>query len=500
MEIANSNQAPSPVDTASPAVRQNPVATLASNISANQNPVGMESLVANPAALTNTLLAALQSAAARQGGMATLLLDLVQAQSLPVVPAQVQAAITKVLDVSAPLRTLETEDEVSVALTGSDAVQTRNPGSTTSQPPLLAAPVLPLVSAIRAALVNLQQSLDTWSSDAEVTPPQANAAPTQPVAANPLPSIPAGIPAATTLSGQPTPVRATPAATEPSQPPSGTEVVSQVVLASRQLQANPLAPAATVQQAIVSTAPVIQPTPTQSETPDIADATAALLVLQQSVKLPNPNSNRTHGSGPRAEPVASANARETSLLLPGYRKTPSNAPPPQLAKLPSDAEASAVARILGQRTESALTQVKLIEISTQLRQPSDRQSATASHDPAWTFELPLPTPHGEAKGKFEVSRESYKGKSGVHAQVWRARFSINVEPLGPVHADVALLGKNAWVSIFAERESSMQTLEAQQQLLQHSFRAENVAAEVTCNLGSPPPRPVSSTRLLDSIA
>jgi hypothetical protein len=158
-----------------------------------------------------------------------------------------------------------------------------------------------------------------------------------------------------------------------------------------------------------------------------------------------------------------------------------------------------VARTLATRTENALTQVKLLEVATQMQRTEQRQT-TASPEPRWSFDIPFQTPQGQSKAHFEIDRDTYKAAGNKDARVWRVRFSIDVEPLGPVHTQIALMGKNAWVSIVAERESSMRTLESQRQALLQGFGAQDISAEVICGVGKAPVRTSAAAagKLLDS--
>jgi hypothetical protein len=75
---------------------------------------------------------------------------------------------------------------------------------------------------------------------------------------------------------------------------------------------------------------------------------------------------------------------------------------------------------------------------------------------------------------------------------------MDVEPLGPVHAQIALLGKHAWIGLWAERAESMDLLERQQTMLQNTFSADNVEAEVICCLGSPPAHAAGTGTMWDN--
>ena len=79
----------------------------------------------------------------------------------------------------------------------------------------------------------------------------------------------------------------------------------------------------------------------------------------------------------------------------------------------------------------------------------------------WNFEVPFATPQGTAIAQFEVSRDGSAAKADPQARIWRARFSLDVEPMGPVHAMIALAGARASVTFGPSaprpRRSSMRT-------------------------------------------
>ena len=114
------------------------------------------------------------------------------------------------------------------------------------------------------------------------------------------------------------------------------------------------------------------------------------------------------------------------------------------------------------------------------------------------FEIPFATAQGSAIAQFEISRDGGGGADAPSGPVWRARFSLDVEPMGPVHAQVALMGTRAWVTLWAEREASVQTLRAQEGLLSQALTDSDLVAEVAFCLGAPRRRAAASGQFLDS--
>jgi hypothetical protein len=77
--------------------------------------------------------------------------------------------------------------------------------------------------------------------------------------------------------------------------------------------------------------------------------------------------------------------------------------------------------------------------------------------------------------------------------VWRARFSIDIEPMGPVHAQVTIVGARTSVTLWAEREASAARLaESTAQLARSLTEAELEPGEIQCRIGAPQrPRPAA---------
>ena len=80
--------------------------------------------------------------------------------------------------------------------------------------------------------------------------------------------------------------------------------------------------------------------------------------------------------------------------------------------------------------------------------------------PRWNFEIPFATPQGTAMAQFEISRDGGGNEVAAAKRVWRARFSLDVEPAGPVHALVSLSGEQTSVRMWAERPATAAQLRA----------------------------------------
>ena len=106
--------------------------------------------------------------------------------------------------------------------------------------------------------------------------------------------------------------------------------------------------------------------------------------------------------------------------------------------------------------------------------------------PRWNFEIPFATPQGTAMAQFEISRDGGGSEVEPAKRVWRARFSLDVEPAGPVHALVSLSGERTSVRMWAERPATAAQLRAgAAQLSQALSKAELQPGDIVIRDGAP---------------
>jgi hypothetical protein len=119
--------------------------------------------------------------------------------------------------------------------------------------------------------------------------------------------------------------------------------------------------------------------------------------------------------------------------------------------------------------------------------------------PKWNFEIPFASPQGTAMAQFEISRDSGGNEVDAVKRVWRARFSIDVEPAGPVHALVSLAGDRTSVRMWAERPATAAQLRAgAADLGQALSKAELQPGDIVIRDGAPPqPAPPPAGHFLD---
>jgi hypothetical protein len=150
-------------------------------------------------------------------------------------------------------------------------------------------------------------------------------------------------------------------------------------------------------------------------------------------------------------------------------------------------------------TDAAIARQTLLQVASL---PDRVDGVAARIDPAtprWNFEIPFVTPQGTAMAQFEISRDGGGNEVGAAKQVWRARFSLDVEPAGPVHAQVSLSGDRTSVRMWAERPATAAQLRAgAAQLSEALSRAELQPGDIVIRDGTPPQSaPARSGHFLD---
>ena len=116
-------------------------------------------------------------------------------------------------------------------------------------------------------------------------------------------------------------------------------------------------------------------------------------------------------------------------------------------------------RHLLDETDAAIARQTLLQVAS-LPDRVDTSPRVDAGAPRWNFEIPFVTPQGTAMAQFEISRDGGGSEAEAAKRVWRARFSIDVEPAGPVHALVSLSGERTSVRMWAERPATAAQLRA----------------------------------------
>ena len=177
----------------------------------------------------------------------------------------------------------------------------------------------------------------------------------------------------------------------------------------------------------------------------------------------------------------------TNTPPPPFRGALPTAQPIAAPTIAPDAPLATTAHHLLDDTDAAIARQTLLQVASL----PDRIDASAPKldvsAPRWNFEIPFVTPQGTAMAQFEISRDGAAAEVEAAKRVWRARFSLDVEPAGPVHALVSLTGEKTSVRMWAERPATAAQLRAgASQLSQALSRAELNPGDIVIRDGAPP--------------
>jgi hypothetical protein len=176
----------------------------------------------------------------------------------------------------------------------------------------------------------------------------------------------------------------------------------------------------------------------------------------------------------------------TNTPPPPFRGALPAAQPIASPSIASGAPLETTAHHLLENTDAAIARQTLLQVASlpdRVDLANPRIDVTA---PRWHFEIPFATPQGTAMAQFEISRDGGTDIVEAARRVWRARFSLDVEPAGPVHALVSLSGDKTSVRMWAERPATAAQLRAgAAQLSQALSRAELTPGDIVVQDGTP---------------
>ncbi|UGA47603.1 flagellar hook-length control protein FliK [Bradyrhizobium quebecense] len=222
----------------------------------------------------------------------------------------------------------------------------------------------------------------------------------------------------------------------------------------------------------------------------------ALNLIQEALhELGNP---ARQGAAPREMLPGDVPARGSTPPPPFHGALPSAQAVAGPSIAPGTPLANAAHRLL-ENTDAALARQTLLQIASLPDRGDGTRPQLDTMVPRWNFEIPFLTQQGTAMAQFEISRDGGGNEVEAAKRVWRARFTLDVEPAGPVHALVSLNGERTSVRMWAERPSTVAQLRAgASELSQALTRAELTPGDIEIRDGSPPqPAPARAGHFLD---
>jgi hypothetical protein len=253
------------------------------------------------------------------------------------------------------------------------------------------------------------------------------------------------------------------------------------------------------EQVVAGAAGRLLPTEVLSNGPQTVASAMALTMLQEALpeirRAAGASIAATSAQDGRGDPAAS----RADTPPPPFRGALPSAQPVASASISPDAPASTMAHRLLDDTDAAIARQTLLQVASL----PDRVDASGARidlaAPRWHFEIPFATPQGTAMAQFEIARDGGGKEAEAAKQVWRARFSLDIEPAGPVHALITLSGERTSVRMWAERPATAAQLRAGAgELSQALSAAELQPGDIVIREGAPPqPTPPKAGHFLD---
>ena len=413
---------------------------------------------------------AAETAATQQGSQAPLFANLGVVASSGGLPPKLQQAVIQVL---------AQRPSLDQNLTGSDVKNAFQKSGLFLEASLASGSVSPAagIPDLKAALIVLRQTLlSSLGTTAAAQAPAAAPAFAAASAVTPLPAAP-GAPEIFASDAAAPQHAAETSTLAPSLSPD-IDVQEILLPQARVLVAEDPLEAGSAGRIVLPATPV-------NAGPRAAASVAALNLLQEIPKVAGNASVATSVTlnGGRNDDVTV----HTNTPPPPFRGALPSAQPVAAPSIASDAPLATTAHHLLGDTDAAIARQTLLQVASL---PDRVDTAGARIDPTaprWNFEIPFAMPQGTAMAQFEISRDGGGNEVEAAKRVWRARFSLDVEPAGPVHALVSLIGERTSVRMWAERPATAAQLRAgAAQLSQALSKAELQPGDIVIRDGAPP--------------
>lgn len=450
----------------------------------------------------------------RQAGLAPLMANVRAVVDRPDMPTEVREAGRALLAKTPQAAEIITPQGLRHAVEGSGVFLEARMARAAASPAVVDAPTASpqqQSSDMKAALLVFRSVLSAWLARETPIAPEPDAEPSS----DGMPDMERAGP-----SARPSPSALPPSSAQPpgrpaiSAQPSLAPTVEQVVEAP----ASPLQPADAAEEAAPKpeqiAAPATQPedeaivarfgsfvaAPRAPPNP-IAVARAALSPLIQAGLLAEDAVAEEAPTNPLAEAKTAvargyggpaADIARSKVPPPPYAGGPVAGQRPAPPALPADQSPADIVRGLLKGTGGALARQDLMQIASLPEPPHHGEGESAEARPQGArlnLDLPFVTPQGVAVAQFEISHDgggSGGGAVGPAERTYKARFSIDIEPLGPVHALVTLTGARTRVSLWAERAETIARLRAGEESLGAALRQAELSPEVAVHSGAPP--------------
>ncbi len=135
------------------------------------------------------------------------------------------------------------------------------------------------------------------------------------------------------------------------------------------------------------------------------------------------------------------------------------APVPQPIAEPTLSAGDKPLTVVGTLLEQTQAAIDRITLSQYASLPAEGTRPEAQQGQRWLTEIPLAFHNGAAMLPLQIEREPPRREVDAAAgPLWRVRFALDVEPLGPLQGIVTLQGRSVGVTLWAEREDTSRLL------------------------------------------
>ncbi|WP_324134563.1 flagellar hook-length control protein FliK [Bosea sp. (in: a-proteobacteria)] len=161
-------------------------------------------------------------------------------------------------------------------------------------------------------------------------------------------------------------------------------------------------------------------------------------------------------------PASSAASAQTPGGDVAAKPTPprrDGAPVPQPIAEPTLSAGDKPLTVVGTLLEQTQSAIDRITLSQYASLPAEGTRPEAQQGQRWLTEIPLAFHNGAAMLPLQIEREPPRREVDAAAgPLWRVRFALDVEPLGPLQGIVTLQGRSVGVTLWAEREDTSRLL------------------------------------------
>jgi hypothetical protein len=453
-----------------------------------------------------------ESAAAQQESLGPLFADLSTVAATPGLPPALQQAIVQVLAQQTSLDPNLTGADVQTAFQKSGLFLEAS--LTAGPPPLAGTPDL------KAALIVLRQtlaaSLATPEEQATATaivapsPGEARSAPVVKTTTSPMlassqsPEISAHellLPQPRAAPASAAPATAAPANAAPaSAAPASAAPANAAPANAAPANAAPANAAPANAAALVSTSKLLSSGALLDLGPKSVTSGAPLNLWQEALQEIPRAADKVSIATVTLQDGRSADAIvRTNTPPPPFRGALPSAQAVAAPSITQDAPLATTLRHLLGDTDAALARQTLLQVASLPDRTDHTGSRVDPSQPRWNFEVPFATPQGTAMAQFEISRDGAGSEIDPAKRVWRVRFSLDIEPAGPVHALIAYSGERTSVRMWAERPQTAAQLRAgAAELSQALSKAELSPGDIVIREGTPPiMKPAKAGHFLD---